>query len=429
MEIILTIFYTALFIFLIYKMEFFAVDGIAKKYFVGVFALKIFAGLIMFLMYSYYYDKATADIFRFFDDGKVIYNAAYEKPWDYIRFVLDIGTNAPELKSYIMEMNNWGVSFENSVYGDSHILIQFNALIMLFSFGNYFVHILFICFVSLLGLTAIFKFFYPLFKNKKWELFIIIFLIPSVVFWGSGVLKEGLLLFGIGFLIYYFKVLINKQSIFKSIIWILFSVYLLSLTKFFVIGLLIPLLLSFLWTNKAKKFVGLKYLAVILVFLIIGLNLHFISPKYDFLELISKKQANFISLAIENQSSSLITKNAIEPDLWSFTKATPVSIFNSLFRPHIFEANTILMKFSAIENIFVLLSIILALIFIKIKDIDKSSFYLALSFAICTFIIIGFTPITGAIVRYKIIALPFFLISLLMIFDKQKFLKRFRFKK
>ena len=124
-------------------MKFFSIDGISKKYLVGVFVLKVFAGFVMFLLYSYYFDRTTADIFRFYDDAKVIYNAAFEKPLDYIRFVTGIGTNAPELRQYIMEMNNWGVSFTNSVYGDSRILIQFNAFVMLFSFGNYFVHIIF----------------------------------------------------------------------------------------------------------------------------------------------------------------------------------------------------------------------------------------------------------------------------------------------
>ncbi|MFC2110942.1 hypothetical protein ACFLQ5_00665 [Bacteroidota bacterium] len=407
-------------------MKFFSIDGISRKYFVGVFTFKVFTGFLMFLMYSYYFDRSTADIFRFFDDAKVIYNVAFEKPWDYIRFVIGIGTNSSDLMPYIMEMNNWGVSFTNSVYGDSHILIQFNALLMLFSFGNYFVHTIFICFISLLGLTAIFKFFYPLLQNKRWELFFIVFLIPSVVFWGSGVLKEGLLLFGIGFFIYYFKILISKKSIVKSVIWIVFSIYLIIITKFFVAALLIPLIIGYFWTIKPnRKFVELKYLLIIVFFLLCGLNLHYVSPKYDFLELISRKQTNFISLAIENQSGSLITTKAIEPDIWSFTKAVPLAFFNSIFRPHIFEANSVLMKFNAIENLFVLVSIILALIFSKIKGIDKSSFYFAICFAIFAFIIIGFTPVAGAIVRYKIIALPFLLISLLMIFDKEKFIQRF----
>jgi len=407
-------------------MKFFTIEGISKKYIAGIFALKIFAGFVMFMMYSYYYDRTTADIFRFFDDAKVIYNVAFEKPWDYIRFVTGIGTNAPELWTYILKMSNWDMSFTNNVYGNSHILIQLNALIMLFSFGNYFVHTIFICFISLIGLTAIFKFFYPYLKNKKWELFFIVFLIPSVVFWGSGVLKEGLLFFEIGFLIYYFKSLINKESIFKSIVWIIIVMFLLYKTKFFVIALLIPLIISYFWTTKtAQKYIALKYLIVITLFIIIGLNLHLIFPNYNFLELISRKHANFISLAIENQSGSLLTTTTIEPDFWSMTKAIPVSLYHSLFRPHLFEANTILMKFSSIENLFVIVAIILSLIFIKIKGIDKNSFYFSLTFAICTLIIIGFTPVIGAIVRYKVIALPFLLIAFLMVFDKEKFLRRF----
>ena len=407
-------------------MKFFFIDGISRKYIAGVFVLKLFAGFVMFLLYSYYFDKTSADIFRFFDDAKVIYKLAFDKPFDYIRFVTGVGTNAPDLRPYIMEMNNWGVSFTNRIYGNSRILIQLNSIVMLFSFGNYFIHSVFMCFISLLGLTAIYKFFESSLKNKKWELFFIVFLIPSVVYWGSGVLKEGLMLFGIGFLIYYFKSLINKENITKSIIWIFISIYLLSLTKLFVISLLIPLLLGYFLIKKTKqKYVGLKYLTIIIVSLFLGLNLHFFSTDLNVCELISRKQNDFIALAIETQSNSLITTATVESNFWSMAKAVPKSFYNSLFQPNVFNANSIFMKFSAIENLLIIISIILMLIFIKIKGIDKNTFYFSLVFAICSLIIIGFTPIAGAIVRYKIIAIPFLLISLLMVFDKEKFVMRF----
>ena len=45
MEILLTISYSMLFIFLIQKMKFFDVDGISKKMFSAIFLLKIIAGL------------------------------------------------------------------------------------------------------------------------------------------------------------------------------------------------------------------------------------------------------------------------------------------------------------------------------------------------------------------------------------------------
>ena len=203
MEIFLPILYTLLFILLIYKLRFFAIEGFSKRSLIIVFLLKIAAGVFMYMIYTYYYtDRNTADIFKYFDDSKVMYDALWKHPLDSVKMLTGIGNDSPYFDVYYKQMNNWYRVFESNIYNDSHTIIRFNAFIRLFSFGYFNVHTVFMCFLSFTGLVALYKFFVVYMRDKKKELFFAVFLIPSVLFWGSGVLKEAILLFGMGVMLF-----------------------------------------------------------------------------------------------------------------------------------------------------------------------------------------------------------------------------------
>src|ERR1035437_9676446 len=95
--ILLALAYTVLFILLIRKMNFFQTGFSSQKLIVFVFILKILAGTALWFVYSYLYaDRSTADIFKYFDDSKVMYNALFSKPLDYFKML--IGVPDPSLK-------------------------------------------------------------------------------------------------------------------------------------------------------------------------------------------------------------------------------------------------------------------------------------------------------------------------------------------
>ena len=117
--------------------------------------------------------------------------------------LLGIGNDTPEFQQYYEQMNYWARKIDSNIYNDSHTIIRFNTIVRFFSLGYYNVHTVFICFLSLIGLTGIYKTFIPYLQDKKRELLFAVFLLPSALFWGSGVLKEGLIFFALGLLIYY----------------------------------------------------------------------------------------------------------------------------------------------------------------------------------------------------------------------------------
>ena len=462
MEYFLTLLYTILFIFIIWKIPFFRADGLSKKTISVIFIIKIFAGIAMSIVYTYYYkDRNTADIFKYFDDSKIMFNALLTKPLDFLSMMTGIGNNSTYYNEhYYKLMNNWYRVFESNIYNESHTIIRFNALVRIFSFGYYNVHTVFICFLSLTGLTAIYKTAISFIKNKNKELIFGIFLLPGVLFWGSGVMKEGILFFGLGLLIYNFFKIIEKPKLI-SFLLVIASGMLILYTKFYVLAIAIPVLISHLWVsipirnrfikipigitrskqlcirkpdkNEYKsnnKYVFLKYMIVFIIYIIAGLQLRFINSNYDALDIMVTKQRDFIGLAKFMNSGSLIDIPLLSPNIWSFIIHAPQAFFITMFRPFIFEARSILILMAAFENLIILAVLILALLFINIRDINKSIFW-ACSFAVSLmFILTGLiTPVMGAMVRYKVPALPFLMIMLIMLLDKEKMIKKITFLK
>ncbi|MBL0330218.1 MAG: hypothetical protein IPP64_12550 [Bacteroidetes bacterium] len=420
-------------------MSFFDVDGISKRMFSLLFILKVIFGVSLWAIYTFYYtDRATADIYKYFDDSEVIFNTLKTNPIDYFKLLFGIGNNTPAFDHYYTEMNYWARKVDSSIYNDSHTIIRFNALVRLFSFGYYNVHTVVICFLSLIGLTAIYKTFVNQLLDKKRELLFAVFLLPSVLFWGSGVLKEGLILFALGLLIYYSDKLFSK----KAILICIATALLLAFSKFYVWLAIFPSIALLVWSNKATTPPAFIKLVIILSIIgVLGLNIDSFTSIQNPLVTLSQKQYEFNLLATGQltdsnhnpipTANSLIEINRLDPTFSSFLKNGPQALTNTFLRPFIWELKSPLMLLSGLETIFILFIFITSLLFLKpFKEICWQLFLFCISFVFIQFLIIGeTTPILGAIARYKTIALPFFLIALLFILDKKKLVNKLPFLK
>lgn len=432
MEYLLVLIYASVFIYIIYRVPFFKAEGLSGKVLSGIFILKILAGIAMSLIYTYYYtDRRTADIFKYFDDSKVMYDALFTRSSDFFKMLFGIQNNSPYFDiTYYKVMNNWYRVFESNIYNESHTVIRLNAVLRIFSFGYFNVHTVFLCFLSLTGLIGLYKTALKFIKGKNKELIFGIFLLPSIIFWGSGVLKEGLLFFALGMLIYHFFRILEKFR-FIPFLWIIFSIILLYYTKFYILAIAIPILVSHFWIVKTnEKFLLLKYFVVFFIYVFIGINTHYIIPGFDVLKILVFKQQDFIGLAHNMNSGSLIDIPLLTPDIWSFIKYAPLAFYNTLFRPYIFEADSIMILMAAIENLFILIVIILSFVFFDSRQIHKSIFFACLFTVIFMFVLTGLiTPVIGAMVRYKVPALPFFMVMLIMMTNKEKMINKIPFLK
>lgn len=429
MGIILTILYFSIFCYVILKANFFKDDELSTKWFLSAFALKFLFSVILTLIYTYYYtDRSTSDIYKYFDDSKILFDALKTKPLDYVKMMCGIDNNTAYFnETYYNKMYFWYRAFNSNLFSDSHIIIRFNAFVRLFSFGNFYVHNVFINFISLLGLTAIFKFFKPFFKNNSKVLFYAIFLIPSVLFWGSGLLKEGLILFGLGFL------LLSVQQLFVKIKWyyfllIIISVVILLYTKLYVLAALSIPILAYIIHKKllpTKPLLSYLYSTIGLSAFVTAIVLF--TKKYSPFDIIIDKHSEFMRYVQHVPTNSSFDLPQLT-NWFSIIKYTPNAWLNTFIRPYLWESYSPFVLMSSLENL--LFIGLLALVFIFPKRDKKLVFQIlfCLIFVFTLFTIIGLMiPIFGALVRYKVPALPFLAIALLMLIDVEKIKVKYPF--
>ncbi len=428
-EAALCLLYAIIFIALIRLLPFFRISGLNKWALPLVFVLKILCGVAMYVVYTKVYtDRSTADIFKYFDDSKIMYDALFSAPGDFLRMITGFGNDSPHFDMYYNQMNYWYRVYESNIYNDSHTIIRFNALLRFFSFGYYNVHTVFMCFISLGGMVGIYRFFLKVMPEAKNMLFFAAFLIPSLLFWGSGVLKEGLLLFGMGMFLWHTELLLSKRKVLWSVCFVLLSFFLLLYTKFYILITILPLVIAYTWCRLGSpRYAFLKFIIVIAVALAAGLNFHYIFPSYDFVAILVQKQHDFLNLARSVNSGSLIGMQALDYSVWSLVTHAPQALYHALFRPWFFESDSFLMLFSGLENLMFVMMFMTTVFYFKKPVSGLPHLWLALFFSLGILVLTGLTtPVMGAIVRYKVPALPFLLMVMIMVIDRERLLRNLR---
>lgn len=258
-DILFCLFYFLFFSVFILKSKWFTTGGFSNSYFLAAFYLKLLFGVALWYIYTHIYkNRATADIFKYFDDGKMIFASLHSSVKDYFNMVTGIHDSNSHYQYIYHLMNSWENGYESNLYNNSHFIIRLNAFFMLFSNGHYGVHVIFMCFISLIGLTYIFKAFYPFLQDTRKFLFAAVYLFPSVILWSSGILKEGLVWLGLGMVIYYFFQLTNtsvaRKKLIAYILYLIAGFILLYEVKAYVLLCLLPGMVAQLLIKKTAFF-------------------------------------------------------------------------------------------------------------------------------------------------------------------------------
>jgi len=401
--------YASVFFLLIRKMAFFRLEGIPKAWISGAFGIKVLAGIMLYLVYTYYYpDRQNADIYKYFDDGNVLYRVFWESPADFFRIMFSFDNEQAYFHRWYGQMNNWYGIYPTNLYGDGHIMIRFNALARFISLGSLPVHTLFMAFLSFSGLIGLYRLFSEHLANRSQALFLLLFLFPSLLFWSSGVLKEGLILFAGGMLLYHTSKILQRDKILRRILPILISLILLRYSKFYLFALMVPLILAYSWvylTGGRRALV--KYGLMLLATFGIGLMLQFFNPYNNIPEILSTKHNDFIRIAQEQEAGSLFSEQTFDASWSQLIKAMIPGFFNTLIRPLPGEGLTLLSLLSMLENLMIW-SMVLLIIFRFRKPSDTNLVLFSLLFFVLIFTLVGImSPVSGALVRYKVPALPF----------------------
>lgn len=405
------------------------------------------AGLLIWAVYTFYYkDVANNDVHKFYNDAVVLHHVLYKDSKAFIQLMTGCETESTSV--YTATMKNWERNFDEAPINENRTIIRLNALLLFFSFKTYFVHILFMCFVSLVGWVLFTNAVFPVGVTGS-LLSLPVMLLPSVLFWVSGVMKEPVLVLGLGVFV---GGLVNR-NFGKQILLLLLGSLLIISAKFYVMACLLPATVAFLVFKNKKdvRVVAAKYPAVLTLFALVALNIQRVAPGVNPVQILVNKHTHSVKEAAYFNAGSRIEI----PELTNATsvlKAIPAGIWNVLFRPYVWEGKHVMMLASALENVIVLAFVLYCLFGFKtgfiasgtkwseaIKPLvgfvaapDKREedsvrnglhFNLALfllTTSVTYFALIGIsTPVLGNIVRYKAPLLPFFLFAFILMANEK----------
>lgn len=427
---LLTISYTALLLFFMRRMRFFnSIPGLSFRWVTSILLLKVLAGTVLWAIYTYVYpDRTTADVFKYYDDSAHMFKALYTEPADYLRMVFGIGNDTEGFWwKYYKDMNNWERAYESNMYNDSHTIIRFNAVVRLISFGEFHVHTLVAAFLAFTGMVGIYRAFVASLVGLERILTAAVFLVPSVLFWASGVIKESLLFFGLGLLLYQVTNFLAGRWRWWDPFLLLFTTAMLFFLKFYVLMSLIPALMLLIWgRSTSRPALWLKTVLICCVFLLIGSNLHHILPGWNILGILTMKQRDFVGLALSMDSGSFVMPTLLLPDVRLFATQAPYALYIALLGPLFHGGGSALGLVAGAENAGLILFLFMCVAFREPwRNVDHALFFSILSYVFVLALVIGYTtPVMGAVVRYRTPLLPFLLIAGLLLLDRDRLLNK-----
>lgn len=426
MEFILPLILFTVFVLSILYFNFFNTDGISRKLLLGTFIIKLMAGISVWLLYTYYYDPGTADLYKYYKGGIAIWEATEGNFMDYLRVVTGFQGDMGHLHEVYSKTEHWTRMYDYGLFNDNRTMIRFHALVCLISFGNIYVHIVAMAFLSFIGAFALYKALAIISDANKYSLFFAAIFIPSCLFWTSGMLKEGLTMFSLGFMFYFF-VKFRESYKFSDFFLLLLFAALLFISKIYVLPAIAPaLIFFFISKNMRKKHQLYTFFGVIIIFIAFIFLSRFII-NYDIPATIAGKQNDFINYtSIAEDKGSTIEIERLKPTAGSFIKNMPNALINTLFRPFPTEINSMLILLAFLENLFIILTFVLMILYFKKINSGRLNLVLfALMYSLVMFSLVGLsTPNIGAIMRYKIPVLPFLLAAVFSLTDFERVKKR-----
>lgn len=416
---ILAAVYIVLLCFLIYRSKWFGGFEVPRLHLIGLFLLKFAVGIGLTALYTYYYEsRENADVYKYFDDGMILYNALSENPGDYLRMIFGIDDSTYIHETYYSEMQMWYRPYETTMYNDSRVMIRANAIMALTSFGSFIVHHVWFAFISFIGSLLMFKAFRSVSKTLPWMLMSAVFLMPTVLFWSSAPLKEAFLMLCLGAIM--FGVLRKESRIWIRMVLALSGVALLYALKFYVLfALSVPVAAYIIGTGMNRPLIahGIVYATATLTLIVLELT-----HVTNLLELLALKQADFVRMADYYGAGSQFDVPATGATLMEFLPQIPMAFITGLLRPFPWEAHNILALVAVAETCGIWLSFTATLFVRKrAKDINWNMMFMIIGFIVILSIIIGSaTPVFGALVRYRLPLLPFIGLLILLVLDHQK---------
>lgn len=424
-DLLLAPFYLFIVLFIAYKYKAkHEHKNVAFKYFIPGLVAKIVGAISLGLIYTFYYGGGdtinyfnTASTFAdlFLSNSSAFYHLYFETP-------------SPS-EVYLMRESGVFTYWINDPY--AFFASKFFFPFVLIGAKSYVCSSILVASFCFIFVWKLFLVFVNEFPEIYRSFALSILFMPSVIFWGSGLMKDSITFSAACYYVFgfYWFFVIRKYNL-SNILALLISTIMLLAIKPYILFALLPGSIFWLVTTRISRIKNalLKLLiapAILIlggfIVLLVMNNLGDKLGKYSIDKVFETAQVSQNDLKQSYYKGNTFDIGSYDASVGGLLSVAHKAIFATLFRPSIIDVRNIVMLISALENTFLLLMTIYLLVKLRVYKIFALinshpivlfSFFFSIFFAFSVGVSISNF---GTLVRLKIPCIPFFTSSLLIL--------------
>lgn len=411
-----------------YAVRPYVTDEVNRVYFFPALTLKLVGALALGFVYQFYY--GGGDTFMYHTYGsRIVWKAFSDSPITGLKLLIAESGNYTDVYQYASQIYLFRDPY-------SYTVIKLAAVLDLFTFSAYSATACLFAVFSFIGSWQFFLTFYRQFPHLHGRLAVAAFFIPSVFFWGSGLLKDSVTIACLGIATFqFYTIFIARKFRLVNILLLVLSLYFIFSIRKFVLQAYLPAVILWISTTHVDRIRSTILKAMLIPFVagVLMISGYYTAVKigeddlrYDVsrIALTAKVTAYDIRYWTGRFAGSGYSLGELDGSLNTMVRLAPQAINVSLFRPYIWEVKNPLMFLSSMES----LAMLFLVIYVVAKKrlalfaaLSQPNILFAISFSLVFAFAIGVSTYNfGTLVRYKVPLLPFFVTALILVLDYSK---------
>jgi hypothetical protein len=398
------------------------------RFYTPAVLLKIFSSIVFCCIYIYYYHGG--DTVSYFENSRAMVNLGMKDPGSFFTVM----RSSASVENYFLFSKDTGYPWPYMYYDPNTFFVTKLMVPFVFvAFRSYLISSVLVSFFSFFGAWQLFLMLNRLYPGMERRLAMGVLFVPSVLFWGSGILKDTITFAAVCWFIYgFYWAFIGKRQRISGAIATLLSMYIMIMVKPYVLIALLPgTLVWFLHARIVRlrsRFIRATIIPFIYVFSVsvgIGILSLFGSKlgKFSIEKMFVTASVTQNDLKQDYYKGSSFDIGSFEPSLSGVVSKVPAAMTVGLFRPFIWEARNVVMLVSGLENLVYLY--LATMIILRLFRSPRKFFGLLfeqpillflLSYSLIFSVLVGLsTSNFGALVRFKVPFLSSFVVLLLIL--------------
>ncbi len=393
------------------------------------FSAKMLFSIAFALMSQFYFKEG--DTFMYFSSGLDFKTAFFNNfPDNFHLLTMPSDEFGKYYEQNFDNTANFGYINSSSIL----FFAKISGFLSILAFNGYLLTSVLMGALAFSGMWRLFVLFSNKYPHLIKQIAVCFLFLPSILYWGGGIMRDTICLAGVGWLFSsFYYCFISRTGNWKEVLILLGSFYLLFEVKAYIVIILALVFSLWMLVILFKKIKSSVIRKIILYSITGSLALAWIVFYYEVTEFLNNQLfANMVNIVLEAKKNYEVVNTGTEMAITNFTDLRPnftsifsnipIAINNALYRPYIWESTKLNILLSSIENTLLILLTLITVFARGPLEIFKKLFSNQLLAASFTFsilfaIMIGFSCFNlGSMVRYKIPCLPFYCVSLVLLY-------------